>query len=177
MRPVLFLIFYLCLGVTVNALAADPLYAQITTPTASPSALASPSASESATASSTPSPSPTTLQTQELSGEVVRLEGNILTLKTDTETKELMLNGQIKVTRDGELVGKDQVKPGDKVKATIDQDTGQVLTLEATSAKQAGLANWILPVLIGLALLAGLLYWLMNRQKTGQIKTTTTNLS
>jgi hypothetical protein len=142
--------------------------------TASSEATMSAQGSDSSTLTSTPSVV-TTLQETVFEGEVVRVDGDKISVKGDAETKDFPVGSGIKITRDGSTTPLADIKPADKVKVTTDNN-GQVLTLEATSAERSQWQKMAIPLILGGLLLLGLLWWLFRRSQTGHIRTTPTNL-
>lgn len=135
----------------------------------------SPSASPSSSLTPT-GDSITSVETSEISGEVVKSENSTITIKTSSNTVEVPLSSNIKITRDGEVVGATSIKAGDKVTATIDSSTNQALVLEATAGETAKQQQYVLPAILGALLLLGLIFWLVKKSQRQRIKTTQTNL-
>lgn len=170
----------LLLGLALSASCITPALAQeldtedVTTPTEE----AIPSASESATPviSPTQTSTVTNLETREVTGEVVKSRNNQITVDTGDETVEIRLFDNIKITRDGQDVEPSDIQTGDHVKAVIDTNSNQAISVEATSDHIAGIQQWIIPAILAALILIGLIYWLLRRTNRQHIKTTTTNM-
>lgn len=142
---------------------------------ASPSATASPSP-ESQVTPTIEEPGVTTIAVDEITGEVMKVSGNTLTVETDGETLDLVVPSNIQITRDGQNASLTDIQPGDEVTAEVDSQTNQVLSLEVRAQDAIWNQEWLLPAIIGGLLLLGIIIWLIRRSSRGRIKTTQTNL-
>ena len=142
---------------------------------ASPSATASPSP-ESQVTPTIEEPGVTTIAVDEITGEVMKVSGNTLTVETDGETLDLVVPSNIQITRDGQNASLTDIQPGDEVIAEVDSQTNQVLSLEVRAQDAIWNQEWLLPAIIGGLLLLGIIIWLIRRSSRGRIKTTQTNL-
>lgn len=108
------------------------------------------------------------VKTAELTGEVLKIENNQLTVKTkEGETKQFSINEMMKVTRDGSDATAADIEPGDKATVQYSQD-GEVLALSADSGMGMNILLWAIPAVILLGLLA---YFVMKSKNSGKIKT------
>lgn len=118
---------------------------------------------------------PQALETREISGEVLQLQNQTLTIKTDDGVSQIPINDNITISRDARDAQVQDLEPGDNV--TITQTiTGQVLGVESTSQTSQDVMQTALP-LIGLVLLIGALaLYAYKKANKGFIKTNTTRL-
>lgn len=127
----------------------------------------------SPTAVRTVSPSKAEVQaltSQEIKGEVLRKNGNVLIIQTDNGNKEVTLPTNSKVTKNG--MGSDigNIKPNDSV--TVTQSNGQVLSIDVTAGEVMDFGKWAIPAaLLGLLVLA-LVISLLSKASRSHIKTT-----
>ena len=134
------------------------------------------SPTQMSTESATPVAQTQTVTEQTFSGDVLKLDNNKLTVKSDAETKEFILGANYKVTRDGSASEANAIKPGDTIKVTSNGTTGEVLALDTTSPSAANATKIAVPAIIGVVVLLGLLYYLFRKKGARQIKTSTTKL-
>jgi hypothetical protein len=111
------------------------------------------------------------ITTNEVKGEVTRIDGNMLTVRTsDNQVQQFTIPEGVRVTRntlDSEL---NQIEPGDNVNLVLGS-TGEILDISAVSAEVEDAGQIGLPVLIGLAVLALLGAYLWKKSQKGKIKT------
>jgi hypothetical protein len=97
-------------------------------------------------------------------GEVTRA-GDNLTVRVDGAERALAPAPTVIVTRDGREARLSDIQRGDTVAVTTAPD-GAAQRIDATSADDgAGIWRWLIPLLLGLLLLAGLLWFLFGRRK------------
>lgn len=137
---------------------------------------------QSATPANTSTPSATrqadmpseirNVETREVKGQIIKVEGNRATLQSNNETMEIAIPESIAITRNAQNADRNDLKPGDQI-TLIQTPQGDVLSIEAT---EEGFIDWktlTLPLIIGGLLLAGLLYSLLKGANRSHIKTTT----
>lgn len=112
----------------------------------------------------------TNVQTNKITGEVLKIDGNRLTVKTDTETREFLVPNNIKITRDTNDVKLEEIKPEDRV--TLTQDSfGQLLAVEIISEETQDLLKYLIPLTILLLVALGLIWYFVQKNNKGKIKT------
>lgn len=94
----------------------------------------------------------------------VRTAGQPLTVRADGQDRQVGPGPDLIVTRDGKAASLGDIKKGDEVKVTTNPD-GSAQRIDATSKGGAGWLKWLLPLLIGLALLGLLLWFLAKRRR------------
>lgn len=170
----------LLLALVLAFSAHMPTHAQVleTEDTTQPTQETTPTATASATplASPTETDTVTSLETRTIEGEIIKTNDDGITVDTGDETMEIRLFNNIQITRDGKEVEPSALQTGDQVKAVIDTNSNQAISVEATSAQTAGMQQWLLPAAIGLLLLIAVVYWLMKRANRQRIKTTNTKM-
>jgi hypothetical protein len=118
----------------------------------------------------TTTPEVRVIETKEIKGEVVKVEGRNLTIQSsNNQTQEFNIPENIKINRNTMEAELSAIKPGDKV--TINQTSdGQILSVETTSGELQDLSKWIIPIglLAALGLGAG---YLMKQARKPHIKT------
>ncbi len=138
------------------------------------------SASENAMYSTSTSSSSTgerKVETEEFTGDITKIDGHKLTVKSDSETKEYTVPDNIKITKNTSTSKFEDLHTGDKVKMIIDKDKHEVISIDTISGKIFEWAKLIIPLLIlGIILTIGIVYYLNKRNK-GQIKTTASKIS
>jgi hypothetical protein len=154
--------FYISIVIAGFSLGASPIWAQQATNSALPSITTQPTF--------VPSPEVTNVQPTQTTGEVVRRENNVLTVKTGNEVKQISIPDNVKVTRNTFGGNIADIKPNDEV--TITEANGMVLSVEATSGKLFDFGKWLIPMLV-LGLIAVLALWfILKRANKSHIKTT-----
>ena len=93
----------------------------------------------------------------------VTAAGSPLTVRADGQDRQVSAGPNLTVTRDGKAASLGDIKKGDEVRVTTNPD-GSAQRIDATSKGGAGWLKWLLPLLIGLALL-GLLLWFLARRR------------
>ena len=115
-----------------------------------------------------------TINTNEYSGKVLKVEGDKLTIDTSEGAKEFTVPNNIRVERNSSDVSLDQLKAGDKV--TVRADGSDALSVSSTAGS---LIDKLIKaaVVAAVALVVLFLIWRMiQRRNKGFIKTTPTNL-
>ena len=99
-----------------------------------------------------------------LTGEV-RQTGDALTVRSDGQDRQIRTASNVVVTRDGQTASLADIRTGDEVSVTTNPD-GTAQRIDATSTDGGGMdwARWLLPLLLALALLGLLLWFLMRRR-------------
>jgi hypothetical protein len=117
----------------------------------------------------------TTVQTDTVSGTVLKMGNNRITVQTDNATKEYTFPGNIKITRNGTISNKDSIKPNDRITLTVSQK-GEVLAADTTAGETVQNFKFALPmVLLGLLAL-GIIGLAFRKSQEGHIKTTTAHI-
>jgi hypothetical protein len=145
---------------------------------------ASPSARPSSSASATPlvvsptatGPTISSVTTREIDGEISKISSDTITVKADDGTQQIPLSNSINIKRDGKSAGVTDLKPGDMVKVLVNSNTDEAISVEATSAAQTNLQQWLVPAIVGIAIVLALLLWLMRKAQTRHIKTSGGNM-
>lgn len=117
--------------------------------------------------------SPTTVQdvqTTEIKGEVLKHDGQTLTVDTDSGTKQVPLSDTISVKKNTVEVGISEIKPGDSVTITQSQ-IGEVLSIDATAGEIFDWGKYLVPLLIVAVILAFLVWRLLKNANKPHIKT------
>lgn len=110
------------------------------------------------------------IDTTTVSGKVLKLDNNRITLRTESHVRELILPKGISVTRNNIDSGINDVRLGDWVSVIIGKE-GEILAADAQSSKSYDGNKWVSGIGIGLIFLFGLLFFYQQRQKNF-IKTT-----
>lgn len=112
------------------------------------------------------------IQTTQITGEVLRREGNVLTVKTESGTKEITIPAGIKIKRNTLDAKITDIQPNDKV--IITQTTGgTVLTIDVAAGNVFDFAKWGIPLLI-IGIIAIFIIWrLFKSANKSHIKTAT----
>ena len=121
-----------------------------------------------------PSPSSdtvTTVETTEFSGELVKIDGNTLSIQVDDEIKVVNVSIGTSVKRNTANVTLSELKPGDKLTVQQTSDS-QVVSVEGVDGGIFDTSKWLIPLLVLIAM-AGVVGWmLMKKENKSHIKTT-----
>jgi|GEM_PF-6063221 len=97
------------------------------------------------------SASPTTavenVQTMQIQGNVLVRNNNVITVKTNDETKQITIPSDIKVIRNTMGSKVEDIQPNDRVTVTQTSD-GKVLSVDSTAGNVSDFGKWAVPVLI-----------------------------
>lgn len=95
----------------------------------------------------------------------VEQAGRTLSIKTDGNTRQVGAAPNVRVTRNGKSAALSDIKKNDKVTITADA-SGAATRIDATSSSGgAGFLKWLIPLLVILALLGFVLWWLSKRRR------------
>jgi hypothetical protein len=118
----------------------------------------------------------TSVQTTVLKGRVLSVSSQSLTIKTDTDTKNLPVGRGVKITRDGSAAALSSLKPDDQVTATLDQLSGAVISVDVSTGKAYQSTIWMVGAAIAAIIIVAVLLYLYKKSSQPHIKTTTTKL-
>jgi hypothetical protein len=123
----------------------------------------------------TSNPQTQNVSTSTFSGEITKIDNNKVFVSTDDGVKEITIPGNIKITRNSIESKLADLKTRDQV--TVTQSTkGEVLSVDATAGNLVDGAKISLPVIIGILVLLGLLYYFWKKSQQGHIKTEVRNI-
>jgi hypothetical protein len=114
-----------------------------------------------------------TIQAQEITGEVMALDNDSLTVDTNQGPLEISIPGTVAVKRNAMQAALSDIQTGDDVTITLSED-GQALAIEATAGEVRDWSNRLIPLLTGALLVLGLMWWFMRKANKSHIKTTAT---
>jgi hypothetical protein len=119
--------------------------------------------------------SPQQLETTQISGEVMKIENDTITIQSDNGMQQMQISNNINITRNGMGAQVQDLKPGDNI--TVTQTTaGVVLGVESTSQTVEDIMQMAIPIIIGLILLAIVATIAYKKSNKGFIKTSPTRL-
>ena len=132
--------------------------------------------STSSVSSNTITNSSTQISTQNLTGEIQSIQGNVLIVSSDGKNSSFTIPDNIKITRNSISAKISELQPRDQVTVVQTVD-GKIISVDSIAAGQVSdFSKFVIPVLIILLLLVGLGLYFWNQNNKGKIKTTTTNL-
>lgn len=114
------------------------------------------------------------LSTSTLSGKIIKIDGNNVTVDTNNETKQISIVGDTKITRDNADVKVSDLKVNDQINAMLDQN-GAVLSVASTADKSS--LAWILPLVVLGFILGVIAYLLLKKSQKGKIHTSVQHLN
>lgn len=123
----------------------------------------------------TPTDSIRDISTNQITGQVLRVEENRLTLQTTEETKEVTVPEGVRVTKNSDSVNLSDIEPNDLVMVT-QNNNGEVLAVDAVSGAVIDFGKWVIPGLVGGLILLLLIIWLIRRSGKQYFKTTVTKV-
>jgi hypothetical protein len=111
-------------------------------------------------------------QSTSVSGEVLRIQGNTLTIETPDGIREVTVPENILLRRNTMEANISDIQPGDDV--TINQSAnGELLSVNATAGEVVDWSRWLIPITAGAIAVAGLAWWASKRANKPHIKTAT----
>lgn len=113
-----------------------------------------------------------TVESTQTTGEIIKKENSILTVQTENQIQELQVPSNVKITKNGTEASLNELQTGDDVVVTHSQ-SGEILSVEAISGEILDWGTWLVPGILGLILLAGLIYLIRKRMNKGYIQTST----
>lgn len=130
-----------------------------------------------ASAQNIPSPNTTTqeVESSRIAGQIIRVEDNTLTVNTRDGVKQINVPENIKITKNGTTAPLSDLETGDGVVITR-TDGGEVLSVDTLSGTALDISKWVLPVGLGVLVLAILVFLVWVRMKKDYIKTTGTRM-
>lgn len=114
-------------------------------------------------AAQTPTPAPTTGGT--FTGKVSKTSP--LTVNSNGQDRQINAAPNMAVVRDGKAATVSDLKVGDQVNVTANPDNtvSRIETTSAATSSSAGFLRWLIPLLILLALIGLIAYFLSRRKK------------
>ncbi len=107
----------------------------------------------------------TVTNTQTIEGKVTRIDGEMLTIDTNEGIKQLMLPGNVGISRNGAGIAANEIQLNDRI--TIESDSmGNVLQADVTSGGIFDSMRWVIPT-IG-AVLVGLVAFSLVRSRANK---------
>ncbi|GAC1391642.1 MAG: hypothetical protein NVSMB46_04870 [Candidatus Saccharimonadales bacterium] len=178
--------------VAIGLATITPVFAQTTQPTTNqppnqatpttvtPPSQTTPTTEQQSTSSNTTNQNQTQSQskditTHEVSGQVLKVSNDKLTVDTPSGSKEFTIPGNIRIQRNTDSVTVKDIKPGDKVSLKVD-DQNQVLAVSATSGNLINSTKYIVVIVVILLILALILWRFLKKRNAGFIKTTPTQV-
>lgn len=114
----------------------------------------------------------TSVDKKEYSGEITKIENRTLTVNTSDGTKQINIPANIQIKKDGADSTFDSIKVNDKV-TFAQSNSGELLSVSITSSEVSNVEKIALPVAIALILILGTIFYLIRKNRRGNIKTST----
>lgn len=111
-----------------------------------------------------------TIETREMEGEVLRITGSTLVMKTGDETRELIVGSGVAVERNGIGASLSDVQPGDTV-TVLESQSGEVLSVNATTRAYADWTKWLIPLLLVAGIIGIVVFMAVKSAGKSHIKT------
>jgi competence protein ComGF len=114
------------------------------------------------------------VNTEQFTGELIKKNNNVLTIKNDNQIIEYNVNNEIKINKDGAGSALDKLQVGDRLLVTKVKESQEILSVDIVSRSIFYNSMIILWVIISLLLITGLIWFMINKSKHDLIRTTTT---
>jgi hypothetical protein len=128
-----------------------------------PSATITPTISE-------PTPTAAEIQTSSFSGVVEKINGDTVVVNTNGNFREVVVPGNVNVTKNGTGSSVNQIEPGDRITVT-ENSNGGVVSVDVVSGQLVDTVSVGLPIIIGILLLLAIIYFWWRKSQEGHIKT------
>jgi hypothetical protein len=118
---------------------------------------------------------PQTVETEQYTGQLTKKENNTLSITKDNTVNQYNVVSEIKIKRDGTSSSLDKLQAGDMLLVTQNKNTKELLSVDVVSKGILDNSMVAIAIIIGLLLLAGLLYYLMRKSDKSIIRTMNSN--
>lgn len=108
--------------------------------------------------------------TDRLAGQIIKVENGTITVNTRDGVKQVNVPNNVSVTKNGNSVSTKELQAGDGVVVTRSTN-GEVLSIDALSSTALDVSKWILPIGLGVIVLAILALLAWARMRKDYIKT------
>lgn len=113
------------------------------------------------------------VQTNQVQGEVLRIDGNTLTVRDEQgSTQQITVDENILLRRNTLEAQVSDLQPGDDV-TIVQAEDGQILSVNATAGEVIDWGRWLVPLAIGAVVLLGLVWWTVKKSNQPHVKTAT----
>jgi hypothetical protein len=118
---------------------------------------------------------PQTVETEQYTGQLTKKENNTLSITKDNIVNQYNVVSDIKIKRDGASSSLDKLEAGDMLLVTQNKNTKELLSVDVVSKGILDNTMFVIAAIVGLLLLAALIYYLVRKSDKSIIRTMNSN--